>query len=144
MTITNLKNRLVAKGLRVTPQRLAILEAFEKLHNHPTAEKIYDYIRKKFPNVAEGTVYKVLDTLVSNQLVRKVNTEKDIMRYDAILERHHHLYCPDSERIEDYFDEELNHLIEKHFKNKEIPGFKIEEIRLQLIGKFKNLKSNTV
>ncbi|MBN2274344.1 MAG: transcriptional repressor [Bacteroidales bacterium] len=136
MNITILKNRLVEKGLRVTPQRVAILEAVERLHNHPTAEKIFEYIRKKFPNVAEGTVYKVLDTLVSNQLIRKVNTEKDIMRYDAILENHHHLYCRESDRIEDYFDEELNKVIEKHFKNKMIPGFKVEEIRLQLIGKF--------
>jgi Fur family peroxide stress response transcriptional regulator len=137
MAVTDLRNKLTAKGLRVTPQRLAILEAVEKLHHHPTAENIFNYIRRKFPNVAEGTVYKVLDTLVSNDLIRKVNTEKDIMRYDAIMENHHHLYCPDSDRIEDYFDEEINLLIEKHFKQREIPGFKVKAIRLQLIGKFK-------
>ncbi len=136
MTIADLRNRLVEKGLRVTPQRLSILDALDKLQNHPTAEQIFDHVRKKFPNVAGGTVYKVLDTLVSRHLIRRVNTEKDIMRYDGILESHHHLYCPDSARIEDYFDDELNHLIEKHFAQKKIHGFKIDAIRLQLIGKF--------
>ncbi len=58
------------------------------------------------------------------------------MRYDAILENHHHLYCSKSDRIEDYNDEELNHLLSEFFKNKGVPNFHIEDIRLQVIGKF--------
>jgi Fur family peroxide stress response transcriptional regulator len=58
------------------------------------------------------------------------------MRYDAILEKHHHLYCADSDRIEDYYDEELNKVLEKYFIKKNIPGFEIKEIRLQISGKF--------
>jgi Fur family peroxide stress response transcriptional regulator len=62
------------------------------------------------------------------------------MRYDAILEKHHHLYCSESDRIEDYMDDELNKLIENYFEKKNIPDFKIEDIKLQIIGKF--VKSN--
>jgi Fur family transcriptional regulator, peroxide stress response regulator len=134
--INEIKNKLVEKGLKVTPQRIAILEAIIKLKNHPTAENIFDYIRKTHPNIATATVYKVLEALVGNGLIKKVKTENDIMRYDAFLEKHHHLYASDSERIEDYSDDEINELLEKYFEKKGIPGFKIEDIKLQIIGKF--------
>jgi Fur family peroxide stress response transcriptional regulator len=52
------------------------------------------------------------------------------------MESHHHLYCSESDRIEDHKDTELNEMIEKYFKNKDIPGFKIEDVKLQIIGKF--------
>jgi Fur family peroxide stress response transcriptional regulator len=58
------------------------------------------------------------------------------MRYDAVMESHHHLYCSESDRIEDYKDNELNELLEKYFEKKKIPDFKIEDIKLQIIGKF--------
>jgi Fur family peroxide stress response transcriptional regulator len=133
--------KLNEKGLKVTPQRIAILEAIVKLNNHPTAENIIEYIRKNHPNIATATVYKVLDALVSNGLIKKVKTERDIMRYDAIMESHHHLYCSESDRIEDYNDNELNEMLEKYFEKKGIPDFKIEDIKLQIIGKFtKNKK----
>jgi len=140
MKINEIRNKLIEKGLKVTPQRIAILEAIVKLNNHPTAENIIDYIRKKHPNIATATVYKVLDALVANELIKKVKTEKDVMRYDAIMESHHHLYCSESDRIEDFVDIELNEMIEKYFEKNKIPDFKIEDVKLQIIGKF--LKDN--
>ena len=133
-------NKLIEKGLKVTPQRIAILEAIVTLNNHPTAENMIDYIRKNHPNIATATVYKVLDALVANELIKKVKTERDVMRYDAIMESHHHLYCSESDRIEDFVDTELNDMIEKYFEKKKIPDFKIEDVKLQIIGKF--LKGN--
>ncbi len=132
----SISTKLVEKGLKVTPQRIAILEAIVNLKNHPTAENIIDYIRRNHPNIATATVYKVLDALVVSELVKKVKTEKDIMRYDAVIDKHHHLYCSESDRIEDYYDDDLNKLLEKFFKKKEIRDFRIEDIRLQIIGKF--------
>ena len=135
MKINEIRNKLIEKGLKVTPQRIAILEAIIKLNNHPAAENIIDYIRKNHPNIATATVYKVLDALAANELIKKVKTERDVMRYDAVMESHHHLYYSDSDRIEDFVDTELNEMIEKYFENKKIPGFKIEDVRLQIIGK---------
>jgi Fur family peroxide stress response transcriptional regulator len=60
ISAAEIKNRLTGKELKVTPQRMAILEAIYQLNNHPTAEKIIDYIRQKHPGIATGTVYKVL------------------------------------------------------------------------------------
>lgn len=135
MKLDSISNALNEKGLKVTPQRIAILEAVFKLCNHPTAEQVLDYIRKKNPNISLATVYKVLDAFVENGLVKTVKTDKDIKRYDACVEKHHHIYYSESDIIEDYMDAELNDLLEKYFERKQITGFKIEEIKLQIVGK---------
>ena len=135
MKSENLREQLTEKGLKVTPQRIIILEAIFRLDNHPTAENVIEDIRKNHPNIATATVYKILDTFASHGLIIRVKTERDIMRYDAVLESHHHLYYSDSDRIEDYKDDELNRLLEDYFNKKGIPGFKIEDLKLQIIGK---------
>lgn len=134
--IEDIRNKFSQKGLKITPQRVVILEAIYKLNNHPTADNIIENIRESHPNIATGTVYKVLETLVENGLIRKVKTDKDIMRYDGIIENHHHLYCSKCDLIEDYIDEDLDNLLKNHFKDKNIKGFKIEEIVLQIRGAF--------
>ena len=139
--VNEIRNRLVDKGLKVTPQRMAVLDAIVTLHNHPSAENIIEYIRKNHPNISTATVYNVLETFVSCRLIKRVKTEAGIMRYDAIIENHHHLYCSESDRIEDYNDEELNRLLETYFAEKGIPDFKIEDIKLQIMGKFLKNKS---
>ncbi len=129
-------------NLKVTPQRIAVLEALNNLKNHPTADKIKEYVVKNHPNIAVGTIYKTLETFVEKGLVKKVKTEKDVMRYDAILENHHHLYCEETERIEDFFDEDLDNIIGKYFQKRKIPNFSIKDIKLQIIGTFNTKKNN--
>ena len=136
VSVDEIKNKLHNEGLKITPQRLAILEAIYQLNNHPTAENIIEFIRKQHPNIATGTVYKVLDTLVEKNLIRKVKSERDVMRYDGIMEHHHHLYCTSCDIIEDYKDPELDALLEEYFKDKKIEGFDIEDIRLSIRGSF--------
>ena len=135
MKTKDFRNKLVEKLLKVTPQRIAILEAIYKLGNHPTADNIIEYIRKNHPNISTATVYKVLDAFVSCGLINRVTTAKNSMRYDAMMESHHHLYYSDSDKIEDYMDDELNSLLKEYFGQKNIPGFKIEDLKLQIIGK---------
>ena len=60
------------------------------------------------------------------------------MRYDAILSNHHHLYCAETDRIEDYVDEKLNNLINQYFEANKIKNFKVQDIKLQITGKFNN------
>jgi len=145
MKAEDFRNKLTEKRLKVTPQRIAVLDAISKLNNHPTAENIIDYIRENNPNISTATVYKVLDKFVTYGMLNRVKTERDIMRYDAVSESHHHLYYSDSDKIEDYKDDELNKLLEEYFNKKRIPDFKIEDIKLQIIGKFikKNSKIKT-
>ncbi len=131
-----INQKLKDANLKVTPQRHAILEAVCRLGNHPTADMVIDYIRRTHPGIATGTVYKVLNTLVDNHLVRRVKTDKDAMRYDAIMESHHHIYCAETERIEDYFDKDLDEMLQAYFQKKNLHNFKIEGIFLQINGNF--------
>lgn len=135
-----IQGKLKSKGLKVTPQRTAILEAVYKLDNHPTAENIIDFIRKTHPNIASGTVYNVLDVLVESKLVKKVKTDRDIMRYDGIMDHHHHMYCSECDKIENYFDNDLDEMLKNYFSKKNFPGFQIENIVLQIKGKFDSCK----
>ncbi len=136
MNIKEIADKLSEKGLRVTPQRIAILGAIIKLNSHPTADKIIEYIKKNHPNISVGTVYKVLDSFIENKLLKKVKTESGIMRYDPSQSYHHHLYCAETDRIEDYEDEKLDELILGYFKKKGIKNFKIQDIQLQITGTF--------
>jgi Fur family peroxide stress response transcriptional regulator len=129
---------LIDKDLKVTPQRIAVLDIILNLNNHPTAEDIAEYLRLNFPHVPIGTVYKILDIFVNKGIIAKVKTENDIIRYDPVLEKHHHLYCSQSEQIDDYYDDNLNKILDDYFRKKQIPNFKIEDIRLQIIGKYTN------
>jgi Fur family peroxide stress response transcriptional regulator len=131
-----IRDKISAKGLKVTPQRMRVMDAIYMLDNHPTADNIIAYVRKTDPNIGSGTVYKVLETLVENNLIKKVKTEKDVMRYDGILENHHHLYCIQCDYIEDYKNEKLDSLLKDFFRENEIENFSIEEIKLNISGNF--------
>jgi Fur family transcriptional regulator, peroxide stress response regulator len=134
-TYDELKFSLNKNGLKVTPQRIAVFEAALAL-SHPTVDQIFEYVHQKYPGAARGTVYNILESLAEKKLIHKVKADTGSMRYDAILDSHHHLYCSECNKIEDYYDDELNRLLENYFKNKEIKNFRIENIKLQITGKF--------
>ena len=137
MKAKEIADKLSQAGMRVTPQRIAILEAIYQLKNHPTAENILAYIKEYHPNISVGTVYKVLDSLVINNLLKKVKTENGVMRYDSLMTGHHHLYCRETDRIEDYEDEKLDEIIREYFRKKGIKDFEIQDVKLQITGTFK-------
>jgi Fur family peroxide stress response transcriptional regulator len=124
------------KGLKITPQRLSILSTILGQETHPSVDQILKSIRKQHPGIATGTVYKVLDTLIKHGLIKRVKTDKGIMRYDGITENHHHLYCTDSDNIKDYKNPLLDELLYNFFKKNQIENFKIEDVKLQINGKF--------
>jgi len=127
---------LTDNNLKVTPQRTAVLEVLFSFPNHPSADDIIDYLRLSFPNIPLSTVYKILDAFVLKGIVTRVKTDEGVMRYDCVKEKHHHLYCSESERIEDYYDKDLDKLLENYMKKKTIPNFKISDFRLQIVGSF--------
>jgi Fur family transcriptional regulator, peroxide stress response regulator len=136
MDIKELTRKFHSAGLKVTPQRIAVYTALKSLTGHPTTDTICKYVRKHHPSTATGTVYKILETFTANNLIRKIMTENDITRYDSVTENHHHIYCTESESIQDYFDQELDELLGNYFKNRVIEGFEITEIKTQIKGKF--------
>ena len=141
MSKAEYKHLLKEKGMKVTPQRLAVIEAVDMLRDHPTAEEVGQYIRKQNPNIATGTVYKTLDTLSVKGILKRVMTDRGLLRYDAVTNIHHHLYCAHNERIEDYYDDYLTGMINSYFADRSIPDFRIEDIKLQIVGQFTDNKT---
>lgn len=136
MEINKIRELIASRGLKVTPQRVIVLHSLHRLRSHPAAENLIEYIRSEQPNIAVGTIYYILETFTEKGLIRKVKTECDVMRYDAILDKHHHLHYTDSDKIADYYDEDLNVILEEYFRQKNIPNFKVEEINLHITGHY--------
>ncbi len=124
------------KGLKITPQRMCVLDAIYTLRNHPTAEQIIDYVHTDNPYIATGTVYKTLETFEKNGVISKFRTKDEPARYDAKLAPHHHLHSTTDNRIEDYVDEELDRILQDFFIKKQMNHFEIESIKLNIYGRF--------
>ncbi len=131
-------SKLTGCGLKITPQRMAVLEVLIKSKNHPTAEAIYKEVVGSLPGVSATTIYNTLDTFVVKGLVKRVKTEADVMRYEAVTSHHHHLYSSASDRMEDYYDTELDEVLKAYFERKKLKNFQISEIKLQIMGSFKD------
>ena len=134
----NIRDLLTENGLKVTPQRVAVYEAIVKMKNHPSADTIIEYIKRKSPNIALGTVYNTLDSFVQKGIISRIKTDDDVMRYDADTSLHHHLHSSVSNRIEDFYDEELNKVLIDFMKSRKIPNFIVEDVNVQIVGKFTN------
>jgi Fur family ferric uptake transcriptional regulator len=85
----------------MTNQRKAILGVLRHDRSHPTADEIYEKVRKILPRVSMGTVYRNLDVLASLGLIKKLETGFPPMRYDGNTEDHYHLTCTQCGGIED-------------------------------------------
>lgn len=98
-------------GLQVTYQRLAIYQALYHNNMHPSAEEIYQLVRKRFPMISLGTVYKTLERFHDVNLIQKVSPVTEVARYDAIIAPHHHLICIECQAIKDVLDPTLDQKI---------------------------------
>jgi Fur family ferric uptake transcriptional regulator len=85
---------------RMTHQRQVILEEVTKDPGHPTADEIYERVRKKLPRVSMGTVYRNLDILVSSGLISRIEPGLPQMRFDGKTREHYHLTCLRCGKIE--------------------------------------------
>jgi Fe2+ or Zn2+ uptake regulation protein len=93
--------RLRAAGLRVTPQRRAVLGAFGGAAGHLTADEVYERARAEVPELARATVYNALGELVRTGLLRAVEGFGAV-RYDSKLDSsHHHFRCRSCGRLYD-------------------------------------------
>lgn len=92
-------------GLHVTYQRLAIYRALcSENERHPSAEIIHERIKRQFPMISLGTVYKTLDRFHESGLIRKIGHLCDVARYDPKLSDHYHLVCLTCQGIQDIED----------------------------------------
>ena len=86
---------------RNTIQRSLVLEAVRHLQCHPTADKVYDVVVKKHPNISRGTVYRNLILLSDFGEIRKIAMPNGADRYDHICREHYHARCVKCGRVLD-------------------------------------------
>ena len=92
-------------NLRVTPQRIAVYQELIKSKAHPSAEAVFQHLRKSFPNVSFDTVNRTLLTFARIGLIDVVEGQGGPRRFDPTLKKHHHLHCVRCGKIIDFFDE---------------------------------------
>jgi Fe2+ or Zn2+ uptake regulation protein len=85
--------RLHRAGLKATGPRMVILAALEQDHTHPTAEYLYDTLRRDFPSLSLSTVYQTLDVFIRTGLCRRVSGLGDRLRVDGTPQDHDHAVC---------------------------------------------------
>lgn len=75
------KNLLKANGLKVTNQRIAILEVLEdRPGEHLTAEEIYGFVKEKYPEIGLATVYRTIQMLSELEVIDKLNLDDGFAR----------------------------------------------------------------
>ncbi len=87
------REALRSAGIRLTPQRLMIIDALVGNRTHPTIEMIYDTVRARYPSVSLATVYQTVTLLGKHGLVLELRGGKDGLRCDPDTSVHAHAYC---------------------------------------------------
>ena len=86
-------DQLKSGGIRMTPQRYAILQYLMESHDHPTADDIYRALSPQYPSLSVATVYNNLKVFIDAGLVRELTYGDDSSRFDADLSDHYHAIC---------------------------------------------------
>ena len=116
-------------GLKITPQRLAILEFLEGNASHPTAEDIYRYVTERFPSMSFATVYNTLEALKERGLIREIHVEGGRKRFDPNLKPHHHFICNGCGQIMD-----IEHKVEVKLPKEEQEKYEIQDYKIFFYG----------
>lgn len=141
------KDLLKANGLKVTTQRVAILEVLNsRPGKHLTAEEIYDHVKVKYPEIGLATVYRTIQLLSELNLIDKLNLDDGYVRYeighldeDITSHHHHHLICLDCGDILAFQDDLLEALEERI---KQTMGFDVVDHEVKLYGRCNNCTGN--
>jgi len=88
------------KIFRMTHQREVILEEMGKCKGHPTADALYERIKKKMPRISLATIYRNLEILSEAGMIRKLEISGRQKRFDRELGQHHHIYCVQCHRVD--------------------------------------------
>ncbi len=116
---------------RMTKQRKAILRVLKNTTIHPTADWIYEQVKKEIPNISLGTIYRNLNVLAKNKDIMVLDYGSTYSRYDGNPENHYHFHCKKCEQV---FDLELPCFHDLNEKVNEDTNFKAENHRLEFYG----------
>ena len=112
--IETLKSILKSEGLRYTKQRQGVWDEIRSSSEHRDAEEIYLHLNNNNIKVSRATVYRTIDVLVKNNLVRKMELGDGRALYEHKLneEHHDHIICVETGKIIEFYNEDLENLQE--------------------------------
>jgi Fur family ferric uptake transcriptional regulator len=87
--------------MRLTTQRQIILEELGKVTSHPTANEVYDMVRKRLPRIGLGTVYRNLELMSETGIILKLEVGGTQKRFDATVAPHYHIRCLNCGKVDD-------------------------------------------
>jgi Fe2+ or Zn2+ uptake regulation protein len=118
-------------NLRMTRQRRVILEELRKVNTHPSADEIYEMVRKRLPRISLGTVYRNLEVLSESGDIQKLELGCSLRRFDGTPENHYHIRCTRCDRV---VDAPIDFSIDIEQKLKDETSFKIIGHKLEFVG----------
>ncbi len=121
----------MSKNTRMTKQRKAILEALKETDTHPTADEIYEEVKKEIPNISLGTIYRNLNVLEEMDEIMVLDYGSTYSRFDGCADNHYHFQCKECEEIYD-LDMEIRENLEN--KVEENYPFTVDNHRLEFYG----------
>lgn len=117
--------------LKYSKQRESIKALLKERKDHPTADMVYTDIRKDYPNISLGTVYRNLSLLSELGEIKKLVTGDGADRYDADISPHNHFICTRCGSVIDLDMEDVGFIMEKAGENFE---GKIESYSVNFYG----------
>ncbi len=117
--------------VRRTRQREAILEVLKGTKSHPTADWVYQEVRKEMPHVSLGTIYRNLKTLSEHGEIRELAFGSTHSRFDANAHNHYHFICEDCGEIEDL---EMSAMTDLEKQVEKLGGYQVHAHRLEFFG----------
>jgi len=116
---------------RQSKQRNRILELLRSTASHPTADWLYEQLKKEFPRLSLGTVYRNLSTLTDQGLVKKIHFGSTFDRFEANIQPHYHLICESCGNILDF---EMPIYDDLNQQAKQLTNFDIRHHKLEFFG----------
>jgi Fe2+ or Zn2+ uptake regulation protein len=120
-------------GLKVTPQRIAILKHLREHRNHPTAEKVHNELLKKYPAISLKTVYNNLSRFVEAGMIKELDIDPTKMRFEMCTDPHDHFHCRVCDNVYDVVYD-LSILADNLKDKKNMDGHNIDTININLKG----------
>ena len=96
--------------LKITPQRVAIYRELFNSNSHPTADTIYQNVKKEYPNISFDTVNRTLLTFAQIGVLEVVEIFGGAKRFDTDVKNHHHLHCVQCGQIQDFINDDYDNL----------------------------------
>ncbi|OFW03862.1 MAG: hypothetical protein A3I61_07010 [Acidobacteria bacterium RIFCSPLOWO2_02_FULL_68_18] len=129
---TQLRSGCADRGLRLTPQREVLLRVLSGAMGHPTADDLVRRVRKVLPTVSHATVYRNLQELVREDLIRTLEVAGTAVQFEVNPDEHHHFVCRKCGHIWDVYLSSLDVRINR--RRTGLDGFQVDHRNVQLHG----------